>query len=94
MTALKAPCQHGRYEEHRTPGDPPGDPGIRCPGGRLLPADTLQWCIAHESVQARVLPTTCHFLLGGPMDDAGDCVFIPAQLVRLDALAASQPEQS
>ena len=27
-------CEHGEKGSHRTPGDPPIDPGIRCPGGR------------------------------------------------------------
>ena len=50
-------CEHGEKGPHRTPGDPPIDPGIRCPGGRqATPEDLIEalggekvwWCITHR----------------------------------------------
>ena len=33
--------EHGEKDPHRTPGDPPIDPGIRCPGGRQATAEDV-----------------------------------------------------
>jgi hypothetical protein len=76
MTALKSPCPHWLYDEHGWT-DPQTSEVIMCPGGSVLPPDTL--VIVKEGGD---WPEWAINLFGGRAAPA---------VVVLDALAAAQP---